>query len=92
MNDVDFKQFLETRYRTAQGSTLSPRVIGDVLSRCRRVEDALSVNLDQAARPKGVDALLDNVTASALGSSASNNAAQDCRSAVRRYAEYLAAK
>jgi hypothetical protein len=48
MVDADrFRHFLERQYPGAKGTPLSPRPISDYISRCRRVETLLRVDLDR---------------------------------------------
>jgi len=93
MRVEEFRTFLTKRYRGPRhGRPLASKVAGDMLSRCRRVEDVLGINLDTALARSGVERVLDQITdrsgAFALGKNVGTGVAS-LRGALRLYGRFL---
>lgn len=59
MKAEQFLVYLTTKYRSRKtGSELARRPARDAVSRCRRIESVLDVNLDTLLRNGNIDALL----------------------------------
>ena len=51
----NFYVYLTTKYKSRLGQPLNPKTAFDAISRCRRVEKILGMDLDQAIKIIGMD-------------------------------------
>lgn len=87
-----FREFLSTVYRASSGEPLGHRPVSDAISRCRRVEGALDVDLDTVIPRKGVEHLREEMARSdrSLGIEGNQRHGRySLANAVRLYSRFL---
>ena len=77
MNEASFRKFLETDY---QGK-LGQRSIGDLISRCKRIEKSLDIDLDQGFDCDMMTGLLQTISSNTL-------VVLNLRNALARYQDF----
>jgi hypothetical protein len=88
--DVDgFLEFLQTRYRSRNEQPLTSKAASDVVSRCKRVEAILGVDLAKTAQSQSSESFLEKVAAAFNRAGVSPNMRRDCMTAVRRYYTFV---
>lgn len=81
MNEGGLRNYLENEYL----GSLGPRSIDDVVSRCRRIEKSLGVDLDEEHDPELLLPRVDEISQDRF-------VVRDLRTALYRYAEFRKAK
>lgn len=92
MQADEFVRFLVTKYRgSSSGRPLSAAAAGDAMSRCKRAERVLDLDLDKALRANSLDAVLEKIAAAEKAFAVAGRArlcVADIKSAVRKYAAF----
>jgi hypothetical protein len=91
MNADAFRRFLTTSYQGRSGRPLTDKAASDAVSRLRRVERVLGVDLDDELDQKGLESLLETVRRRAGDFRFSGNpdyGVQNHRTACRAYADF----
>jgi len=93
MRDEEFRSFLTKKFRgNRRHRPLAAKPSGDAVSRCRRVEEVLGVNLDMALPRLGLPRILEQIRDRSTSFRFEGNVAQGIttlRTAVRFYAAFL---
>lgn len=87
MNVDAFRTYLEERHQSRNGTPFSPKVASDCISRCRRVEAIIGMDLDRIVQdhaPEDVAKLIEARRDESVGS----RVLRDLQTAARRYCEY----
>ena len=88
MDEQGFQDYLERRYRTRTGAPLSHKAARDMVSRCRRVEGLMKVDLDQTSIFAETEAFLETLDKDMRQQNVTPKARRDCIAALRRYVLY----
>jgi len=93
-NDSEFRSYLtHVRKSSKTGEAYSPKVVTDLMRRCRAVESLLEIELSVATvgSIKNVDAICESIRQQRLGSTATMPYAHlSLINAVRVYSDFLA--
>src|SRR3989442_15272220 len=96
MRDEEFQLFLTRKYRGPRhGRPLSTKPSRDAVSRCRRIEEVLGLDLDTALPKLGLERVLDQVTSRAGSFRIKGDVGPGLtalRYSVRLYAAFLGVK